>query len=43
MIAGDEAIALILTIKGEDLALYRESKITRAEAKQRISIKEDRR
>lgn len=43
VIAGDESMALILTITGENLALYREGKITRAEAKQRISIKEDRR
>lgn len=40
---GDESVALIISIKGEDLTALRAGKITRAEAKSRIKIREDRR
>ncbi len=42
-IVGDETVPLVLSITGEDLALFRQGKITRAEVKGRIKIKEDRR
>lgn len=38
-----DAVTLILRITGADLALYKQGKISRAEAKARIKIKEDRR
>ena len=38
-----DAVTLILRITGADLALYKQGKITRAEAKARIRIKEERR
>lgn len=41
--AGDDTVALVLSIKGEDLALFRQGKITREEAKSRIRIREDHR
>ena len=39
----DESVALIISIKGEDLTALRAGKITRVEAKSRIKIREDRR
>ena len=38
-----DAVTLILRITGADLALYKQGKISRAEAKARIKIKQDRR
>ncbi len=42
-VAGDESVALVLSIKGEDLTALRAGKITREEAKARIKIRDDRR
>lgn len=42
-VAGDESVTLVLSIKGEDLTALRAGKITRAEAKARIKIRDDRR
>jgi hypothetical protein len=41
--AGESSAALVLSIKGEDLAALRAGKITRDEAKALIRIREDRR
>ncbi len=41
--AGDSSVALVLSIKGEDLAALRAGKITRDAAKVRIKIREDKR
>jgi hypothetical protein len=38
-----DSVTLILRITGADLSLYKQSKITRAEAKARIRISEERR
>ena len=38
-----DTVTLVMQITGEDLALFRQAKITRAEAKKRIKIKEEQR
>jgi hypothetical protein len=38
-----DTVTLVMQITGEDLALFRQTKITREEAKKRIKIKEDHR
>lgn len=38
-----DSVSLVMQISGEDLALFRQLKITREEAKQRIRVREDRR
>lgn len=39
----DDTVALVMQITGEDLMLFRQTKITREEAKKRIKIKEEQR
>jgi hypothetical protein len=39
----NDTVTLVLQITGEDLSLYRQTKITREEAKKRIKVKEDHR
>ena len=38
-----DTVTLVMQITGEDLTLFRQTKITRAEAKKRIKIKEEQR
>jgi hypothetical protein len=39
----DDTVALVMQITGEDLTLFRQTKITREEAKKRIKIRQDQR
>jgi len=39
----NDTVALVMQISGEDLALFRQTKITREEAKKRIKVKEEQR
>lgn len=39
----DDTVTLVMQITGEDLSLFRQTKITREEAKKRIKIKEEQR